>query len=227
MPLILVPTPIGNLKDITLRALEVLRTADYILCEDTRKSSILLSHYQIEKPLIAFHAHNEHRTQGRVLSLLALGNTLALLTDAGTPSISDPGFLLVRSALEKALPVECLPGPTAFLPALAGSGLPTHHFTFLGFPPVKKGRKHFFTQLSAITHTFILYEASHRIIATLHCLSEYLPQHTFVVAKEISKIHEKFYRGKAEQIIYKIEKDGVRGEFVILGALLKQQKEKQ
>src|SRR5690606_2677599 len=167
MQLILVPTPIGNLKDITLRALEELRNADLILAEDTRTTGVLLKHYEISKPLQSYHIFNEHNTVERVVEMIRSGKRLVLVSDAGTPAISDPGFLLVRTCLEQGVDVQCLPGATAFVPALVMSGLPSDAFVFEGFLPVKKGRQTKLLSLKAEKRTMVFYESPHRIIKTL------------------------------------------------------------
>lgn len=215
--LILVPTPIGNLEDITLRALRVLKDADAILAEDTRQSGKLLKHYDIQKPLVPYHMHNEHKTLERIVSHLNEGKTLALITDAGTPGISDPGFLLVRACIREGIPVECLPGATAFVPAIVKSGLPSNSFTFLGFLPDKKGRHTALTELASLEHTFVLYEAPHRILKTLTQLSEYLsPDRQASVSRELTKMFEETVNGTLNELITHFTQNTPKGEFVIV-----------
>jgi 16S rRNA (cytidine1402-2'-O)-methyltransferase len=171
--LCLVPTPLGNLKDITLRALEVLQKADLILCEDTRTSSKLLQHYQIHKPLSPYHQHNEHKILSHLIEQLLSGKTIALITDAGTPGISDPAFLLVRECINKNIKIECLPGAAAFVPALVNSGLPINRFVFEGFLPLKKGRQSLLKKLAEEERTIVLYESPLRLVKTLNELMQY------------------------------------------------------
>ena len=173
MRLYLVPTPIGNLGDITYRAVEVLKNADVILCEDTRTSAVLLRHYNIQKPLTPYHAHNEHKVLNHLVEQLQAGKSFALLTDAGTPAISDPGFLLLRECVRNNIPVECLPGATAFVPALVQSGIPSNRFVFEGFLPLKKGRQTMMKQLAEEERTVILYESPHRLVKTLQELAAF------------------------------------------------------
>lgn len=189
--LYIVPTPIGNLEDITLRALSVLRSVDLILAEDTRTSGKLLAHYQIEKPLRSYHAHNEHGVTAQLVDQLEQGSDMALITDAGTPGISDPGFLLIRACVEKGVRVDCLPGATAFVPALVSSGIPCDRFHYEGFLPHKKGRQTRLQYLASLPHTFVLYESPHRL---LRCLEELMthcgPDRMACVCRELSKFHE-------------------------------------
>lgn len=214
--LFLVPTPIGNLKDITLRALEVLKLVDIILCEDTRKSSILLHHYQISTPLKAMHTHNEHNILAKLIQQMKTGAKMALICDAGMPGISDPGFLITRQAQLEQIPVHCLPGPSAFLPALIYSSFPLHNFLFLGFAPHKKGREGFFANLQKQLYTLVLYESPHRLINTLNHLHKYLPDKTIAIVKEISKIHETILRGTAIELLTQLNNSEIRGEYVIV-----------
>ncbi len=215
--LYLVPTPIGNLQDITLRALEVLREVDTILAEDTRTSSKLLKHYQINNSLESFHAFNEHKKLTSLIDRLSKGETMALISDAGTPSISDPGFLLVRACHENQIPVECLPGPTALIPALVNSALPSDRFVFEGFLPAKKGRK---TRLQAIKEenkTVILYESPHRLLKTLTQLSEELGgDRQASISRELTKIHQETVNGSLTELIEYYNNNTVKGELVIV-----------
>ncbi len=219
--LYLVPTPIGNLDDITLRAIKVLQQVDGILAEDTRNSGMLLKHLGISKPLYAHHAHNEHHSTAGIIKLLKEGKTLALVSDAGTPGISDPGFLLVRECLKLGFAVECLPGPTAFVPALVNAGLPNDRFTFEGFLPHKKGRQTRLQQLVAEERTMIFYESPHRLMKTLEQLAEYLgSDRQASVARELTKIFEENIRGSLLEIIahYTTHAQTIKGEIVIVVA---------
>src|SRR5690606_28114282 len=189
--LFLVPTPIGNLGDITLRAIDTLRTADLILAEDTRTSGFLLKHLQIEKPLKAYHQHNEHKVLGDVMSMLKDGKNIALISDAGTPGISDPGFLVTREAIRNDIQISCLPGPTAFVPALVNSGFPCNEFVFCGFLPQKKGRQTKLTELAGVERTFILYESPYRLNKLLAELAEHLGEtRRASVSRELTKMFE-------------------------------------
>jgi 16S rRNA (cytidine1402-2'-O)-methyltransferase len=215
--LILVPTPIGNLEDITLRGLKVLQQADAILAEDTRQTSKLLNHYEISKPLWSYHAHNEHKQIDNLLKELTAGKTLALVSDAGTPAISDPGFLLVRACLQASISVECLPGATAFVPALVKSGLPSDAFIFLGFLPEKKGRQTAFKKLVDIEYTMVFYESPHRLLKTLQQLKEYLGQDRLAsVSRELTKIYEETINGTLVQLIEYYTTHPIKGEFVLI-----------
>lgn len=215
--LYLVPTPIGNLEDITLRAIRVLKEVDGILAEDTRTSGNLLRHLDISKPMTAFHLNNEHQQVERMADRIEAGETLALVTDAGTPAISDPGFMLVRECIRRGIEVECLPGPTAFVPALVNSGLPADHFIFEGFLPHKKGRQTKIQQIADYPYTTILYESPYRLVKTLQQLMEVMgPKRQVCVSRELTKVHEENVRGTlAEVIAYFSEKD-VKGEIVIV-----------
>ncbi len=198
--LYLVPTPLGNLKDITLRAIEVLQGVDVILCEDTRTSSKLLQHYSIHKPLSPYHQHNEHKILSHLVDQLAAGKTMALITDAGTPGISDPAFLLVRACVKQGVTVECLPGATAFVPALVNSGLPINRFVFEGFLPLKKGRHTLLTQLSAEERTMVLYESPMRLVKTLQELMQYFgDERQCSVSRELTKLFEENFRGTLKE----------------------------
>ncbi|MDO4217622.1 MAG: 16S rRNA (cytidine(1402)-2'-O)-methyltransferase [Bacteroidales bacterium] len=217
MKLYLVPTPVGNLADITYRAIEVLQQADLILAEDTRTSSKLMQHYGITTPMQSYHIFNEHQTLQRVIDRLLAGQTLALITDAGTPGISDPGFLLVREAVQHDIPIETLPGPTAFVPALVNSGLPCDQFTFIGFLPHKKGRQTALRSLANEQRTFILYESPFRLVKTLEQLIEVLgEERQACVCREISKIHEENARGTLRQLHSHFSQGEVKGEIVIV-----------
>ena len=215
--LYLVPTPIGNLQDITLRALEVLRQVDTILAEDTRVSSKLLKHYQIETSLESFHSFNEHKKLTGLIQRLVKGETMALISDAGTPSISDPGFLLVRACHEHQIPVECLPGPTALIPALVNSALPSDRFVFEGFLPVKKGRTTRLEMLREETKTIILYESPHRLLKTLKQLGEILgSDRKASVSRELTKIHQETINGTLSELIEYYQRNTLKGELVII-----------
>ena len=215
--LYLVPTPIGNMEDITLRAIRVLKEVDVILAEDTRTSGNLLRHLEISKPMTAFHIRNEHQVVEHIADRLEAGETMALVTDAGTPAISDPGFLLVRECVKRNIVVECLPGPTAFVPALVNSGLPAEKFIFEGFLPHKKGRQ---TKLKAIAeypYTTILYESPFRLVKTLQQLAEVCGGDRHVsVARELTKIYEENARGTLAEVIEYFGKKEVKGEIVIV-----------
>lgn len=215
--LYLVPTPIGNLSDITLRALEVLKSVDIILAEDTRTSGFLLKHYEISKPLQSFHIFNEHKTLAGLIARLKQGEVMALISDAGTPGISDPGFLLVREALKAGLQIDCLPGATALIPALVKSGFPTDRFVFEGFLPHKKGRQTLLKKLSEEDRTIILYESPHRLIKTLEQLIEFFGRDRQVsVSRELTKLHEETRTGAVSEILEHFKKKDVKGEIVIV-----------
>ncbi len=215
--LFIVPTPVGNLGDITLRAVETLRTADLILAEDTRTSSVLLDHLGISKPLQSYHKFNEHTATERIADTIEKGLTVALISDAGTPGISDPGFMLVRSCIERGIEVETLPGPTAFVPALIDSGLPCDRFCFEGFLPQKKGRKSAFMRLAEEQRTIIIYESPYRIVKTLESIVEYFPHDPLVsVSREISKKFEQTVRGTAHELLKHFTEHPPKGEFVIV-----------
>ena len=215
--LYLVPTPIGNLEDITLRAIRILKEVDLILCEDTRKTSILLKHYQIANQIKSHHKFNEHKTLSQVMHDLKSGKNIALVTDAGTPSISDPGFLIVRECIANQIEVECLPGPVALIPALVSSGFPTDSFCFEGFLPHKKGRQTRLKQLSEEKRTIVLYESSHRLLKTLGQLAEYMGQDRKIsISRELTKIHEETRRGSISELIEHYETRAVKGELVII-----------
>lgn len=221
MKLYLVPTPIGNLDDITYRAVKVLQSVDAVLAEDTRNSGILLKHLNISKPLYAHHAHNEHHGTNGIIKLLKEGKVLALVSDAGTPAISDPGFLLVRECLKQGIEVECLPGATAFVPALVNSGLPADRFTFEGFLPHKKGRQTRLKNLVEEERTIIFYESPHRLLKTLEQLAEYLgTDRQACVSRELTKVFEENIRGTLSEILlhYQSNPNTIKGEIVIVVA---------
>jgi 16S rRNA (cytidine1402-2'-O)-methyltransferase len=215
--LFLVPTPIGNLEDITLRAIRILKEVDLILAEDTRTTSILLKHYEIGTPMEPFHKFNEHQRLQKYVDRIGQGSTVALVSDAGTPSISDPGFLLVRECLKYGIEVECLPGAVALIPALVNSGFPSDRFIFEGFLPQKKGRNKKFEELQQEERTLIFYESPHRLVKTLTQLSEYFsPIHRVCVSRELSKIHEENRRGTLEEVIKHFTDHPPKGEIVIV-----------
>ncbi|MBL6445005.1 16S rRNA (cytidine(1402)-2'-O)-methyltransferase [Fulvivirga sp. 29W222] len=215
--LYLVPTPIGNLEDITIRAINVLKAADVILAEDTRTSSKLLKKYEISRPLQSYHIFNEHKTVSQLVDRLNKGERMALITDAGTPSISDPGFLLVRECLKAGIKLECLPGATAFVPALVKSGLPSDKFVFEGFLPHKKGRKTRLEILSTEERTIILYESPHRLVKALEQLAEHLGKDRQAsVSRELTKLHEETVNGSLVELKEHFGKGTVKGEIVIV-----------
>ena len=213
------PTPVGNMEDMTFRAVRLLKEADLILCEDTRTSGILLKHYDIHRQHMAHHKFNEHGTSAGIVERLRGGQTICLITDAGTPGISDPGFFLVREAVAAGIEVQTLPGATAFVPALVSSGLPCDRFTFEGFLPQKKGRQTRLTQLSEETRTMIFYESPYRLVKTLQQLGEFFGQERQVsVCREISKIHEESVRGTIEEVVAHFTQTPPKGEIVIIVA---------
>jgi 16S rRNA (cytidine1402-2'-O)-methyltransferase len=215
--LFIVPTPIGNLEDITLRAISVLKSADLILAEDTRTSSFLLKHLQIEKPLKSYHQHNEHKIVEELVSSLNAGKNIALISDAGTPGISDPGFLLIREAIAQNITVITLPGATAFVPALVNSGLPCNEFSFYGFLPQKKGRQTRLKLLALEEKTFIVYESPFRLVKLLQELKEHLGgQRKASVSRELSKLFEETKRGSVEELIAFYSLKTVKGEIVVV-----------
>ena len=215
--LYVVPTPIGNLKDITLRALEVLKDVDVILAEDTRTSSKLLNHYEIKKPLTPYHQHNEHQVTSHLISQLLGGKKMAIITDAGTPGISDPAFLLVRECVRNNIKVETLPGATAFVPALINSGLPSNRFSFEGFLPLKKGRHTLLTKLAEDERTLIFYESPVRLVKTLEDLIKYFgEERKCSVSRELTKLFEENYRGSLKDVSEHFKSTTVKGEIVII-----------
>ena len=215
--LYLVPTPIGNLEDMTLRAIRVLREADLILAEDTRTSSVLLKHYDIQARLESHHKFNEHQKVERVKERILEGKTVALISDAGTPGISDPGFLLVRTCVEAGIEVETLPGPTAFVPALVNSGFPCDRFCFEGFLPVKKGRQTKLAELAAETRTMIFYESPFRLVKTLGQFVEtFGPDRPASVSREISKLHDTTHRGTLQELFDYFSQNAPKGEIVLV-----------
>jgi 16S rRNA (cytidine1402-2'-O)-methyltransferase len=217
--LYLVPTPIGNLQDITLRALEILRSVDLILAEDTRTSSVLLKHYSIDKPITPYHQHNEHQVLTHLVNQLMGGKKMAMVTDAGTPGISDPAFLLVREAIRVGVPVETLPGATAFVPALVNSGIPTNRFCFEGFLPQKKGRQTLLKQLAEEPRTLVFYESPHRLVKTLvEFQTVFGAARRCSVSRELTKLHEETVRGTLQEVADHFNEKTVKGEIVIVVA---------
>lgn len=215
--LYVVPTPVGNLEDITLRALRILKEVDLILAEDTRTTGILLKHFEIKKPMLSHHKFNEHQTVESVVSRIKSGENIALVSDAGTPGISDPGFLVVRECVRNGVEVQCLPGPTAFVPAIVSSGLPNERFCFEGFLPQKKGRMTRLNSLVPETRTMIFYESPYRLVKTLTQFSETFGEDRQVaVCREISKIHEECVRGTIKEVIEHFTQTEPKGEIVII-----------
>ena len=215
--LYIVPSPIGNLRDITLRALEVLKEVDLILAEDTRTTARLLNHYQINKPLSPYHQHNEHKVLHHLVEQLVAGKKMALVTDAGTPGISDPAFLLVRECIRSAVKVECLPGPTAFVPALINSGLPANRFVFEGFLPQKKGRQTLLKFLAREERTMIFYESPMRLLKTLEdFILHFGPERQCCVSRELTKLFEENKRGSLKEVLTYFKEKAVKGEIVIV-----------
>ena len=215
--LYLVPTPIGNLEDMTLRAIKVLQKADLILAEDTRTSGKLLKHFEINTPMNSHHMHNEHKMVDRVVERLISGETIALISDAGTPAISDPGFLLTRACIKNNIEIECLPGATAFVPALVNSGLPNDKFVFEGFLPVKKGRQTRLKFLAEETRTMIFYESPHKLIKTLTQFNEYFGEERQIsVSRELTKLYEETIRGTVKEVLIHFENKAPKGEFVLI-----------
>lgn len=215
----IIPTPIGNLSDMTYRAVEVLKQVDLVLAEDTRTSAVLLSHYGIQNPLSPYHRNNEHRVTHHLVDQMSAGKEVALMTDAGTPGISDPAFLLVRACIQAGIAVECLPGATAFVPALVNSGLPIHRFVFEGFLPLKKGRHTLLTRLSSEDRTMVFYESPHRLVKTLEQLAEHFgPDRLCCVSREITKKFEENRRGTLQEVHDHFQKQGVKGEIVVVVA---------
>jgi len=215
--LYLIPTPIGNLEDITLRAIRILKESDLILCEDTRTSGRLLKHLEIENKMRAYHQHNEHKVTDEILNFIKEGQTVSLITDAGTPGISDPGFLIVREALEKNIEVECLPGAVALIPALVQSGLPCDRFIFEGFLPVKKGKQTKLKELAEEKRTIVLYESPHRIVKTLEQMIPFFgEERQACVSRELTKLYEENVRGTISELINHFKEKKVKGEIVLI-----------
>jgi len=215
--LFIVPTPIGNLEDMTFRAVKVLKEADLILAEDTRTSGKLLKHFEINTHMQSHHMHNEHKTVESVLQKLKAGQTIALISDAGTPAISDPGFLLTRACVNEGIEVDCLPGATAFVPALVNSGLPNDKFVFEGFLPVKKGRQTRFKILAEETRTIIFYESPHKLVKTLGHFCEYFGEERQVsVSRELTKLYEETIRGTAKEVLTHYQNKAPKGEIVVI-----------
>ena len=227
--LTVVPTPVGNLEDMTFRAIRVLKEADLILAEDTRTSGILLKHFEIQNHMQSHHKFNEHQTVEQLAARIKAGENMALISDAGTPAISDPGFMLVRECVRQGVDVECLPGATAFVPALVSSGLPNEKFCFEGFLPQKKGRQTRLKELASESRTIIFYESPFRLLKTLTQFAEIFgPERPVSVSREISKIHEETVRGTLEEVIQHFTVNEPRGEIVIvLGGCLKEKKGKE
>jgi len=217
--LYLVPTPIGNLEDMTLRAIKVLKDVDAVLAEDTRTSGKLLKHFDINTPLQSHHMHNEHKQVDTLVQKMKDGATYALISDAGTPAISDPGFLLTRACVENDIEVECLPGATAFVPALVNSGLPNDRFVFEGFLPVKKGRQTRLLELAEETRTMVFYESPHKLLKTLRHFAEYFGEDRPVsVSRELTKLYEETIRGTVAEVLEHFNNKAPKGEFVIVVA---------
>lgn len=215
--LYLVPTPIGNLEDITLRAIRVLKEVDIILAEDTRTSGKLLQHFEIGTPMQSHHMHNEHKMVNDLIKRMEAGEIMALISDAGTPAISDPGFLLTRACVQNSIEVECLPGATAFVPALVNSGLPNDKFVFEGFLPIKKGRQTRLKLLAEETRTIVFYESPHKLIKTLASFVEYFGEDRKVsVSRELSKLYEETIRGTVSEVFEHFEQNPPKGEIVIV-----------
>lgn len=212
----LIPTPIGNLEDITYRAVRILQEVQAILAEDTRTSKKLLQHYDISTPLESFHAHNEHRQLPKIIERLRSGEKIALISDAGTPGISDPGFLLARECVKENISFECLPGATAFIPALVKSGLPTDAFVYEGFLPHKKGRQTKLKELSLEKRTIVLYESPHRLIKLLNEVSQFMGDRKISVSRELTKLHEETFTGPVDEVKSYFEQKGVKGEIVVV-----------
>ncbi len=219
MKLYIVPTPIGNLEDITLRAIRILKEVDLILAEDTRTSGLLLKHLEVKTPMQSYHKFNEHKSVDNYVNKIKSGQTVALISDAGTPSISDPGFLLVRHCIDNDIEVECLPGATAFVPALVDSGLPSERFCFEGFLPQKKGRKTKLTRLEAEERTMIFYESPYRVVKTLTQFIEHFgAERQASISREISKLYEQTVRGTLTELKMYFETHTPKGEFIIIVA---------
>lgn len=217
--LYIVPTPIGNLDDMTFRAIKVLKEVDTILAEDTRNSGKLLKHFEINTPMHSHHMHNEHKTLDGLIKRIQTGETIALISDAGTPAISDPGFLLTRACLENNIEVECLPGATAFVPALVNSGLPNDRFVFEGFLPDKKGRQTRYLTLANETRTMIFYVSPHKLLKTLEEFIQYFGEDRLVsISRELTKLHEENFRGTAKDVLHHFSQKTIKGEIVAVVA---------
>jgi 16S rRNA (cytidine1402-2'-O)-methyltransferase len=217
MKLLIVPTPIGNLEDITLRAISTLKSVDLILAEDTRTSGKLLKHFEISTPMQSYHMHNEHKILDRIIEKLKSGFEIALISDAGTPAISDPGFLLTRACVAEQIPVECLPGATAFVPALVNSGLPNDRFIFEGFLPIKKGRQTRLKLLAEEERTIVLYESPHKLHKTLEQICLFFGKDRQIsISRELTKLFEETRRGTAKELLDHYSKAAVKGEIVIV-----------
>ncbi len=214
--LYIVATPIGNLEDITLRAIRTLKEVDYIAAEDTRHVQILLQKYEIQKPSVSFHAWSDDRKLSQLTDMLKHGKSIALVSDAGTPGISDPGYVLVKAAIESGISIVPIPGPSAVITALCASGLPTHQFLYLGFLPVKKGRQTMLETFKDEERTIVFYESPHRIMKTLSEFAQKFPGRPMVVARELTKIYEEFFRGTTEEALSHFEKKSPKGEFVVM-----------
>jgi 16S rRNA (cytidine1402-2'-O)-methyltransferase len=215
--LFIIPTPIGNLEDITLRAIRILKEVQLILAEDTRTSGKLLKHFGIENKLLSYHIHNEHKSIKQLIDRMVNGENMALISEAGTPSISDPGFLLVRECIKNDIEVDCLPGSTAFVPALVNSGLPSDRFHFEGFLPHKKGRQTRLIELAEYAHTMIFYESPYRLVKSLHQFAEFFGEDRQAsVSRELTKFYEETVRGTLAELHQHFEKSGVKGEIVIV-----------
>lgn len=214
--LYIVATPIGNLEDITLRAIRTLKEVDYIAAEDTRHVQILLQKYEIQKPTVSFHAWSDERKLSQLLGILQEGKSIALVSDAGTPGISDPGYVLVKAAIEAGIKVVPIPGPSAVITALSASGLPTHQFLYLGFLPMKKGRQTMLETFREEKRTIIFYESPHRLLKTLTEFSQKFPGRPMVVARELTKIYEEFFRGTTEEALAYFQNKTPKGEFVLM-----------
>lgn len=214
--LYIIATPIGNLSDLTFRAKEILESVDLVACEDTRHTSILLNHYEIKKPTLSFHSHSGQMKVDKIMEYLKKGDNVALVSDAGTPGISDPGYILVQAALENEVEIIPIPGASAVITALCASGLPTDKFLYLGFLPVKKGRQTLFKKIAESEYTVVFYESPHRLKKTLEQLKEYLkPEAKLSIAKELTKIYEAYYRGSIDDVIKKLP-ENVKGEYVVM-----------
>lgn len=212
----IVATPIGNLEDVTLRAIRTLKEADFVIAEDTRHSGILLKKYEIKTPQLSFHAHSTDAQLGKLIALLREGKNLALISDAGMPGISDPGYKLIQAALENSIQITVIPGPNAAITAIAGSGLPSHRFLYIGYLPLKKGRKKMLESLAGLPYTIVLYEAPHRIQKTLKEIKEYFGDRRITLCREMTKKFEEFWRGSVKEALAHFEKERPRGEFTVV-----------